>query len=60
MNEIFLGLALGFTGASFSWMLVKPLLQVNWIANLYHWDESSVYVWVQRAIAAIFTILWWL
>lgn len=60
MNELWLGLALGFAGASFSWMLVKPLLSIEWVASKYYGDESFLYVWVQRAIAGIFAILWWL
>lgn len=60
MNEIFFALALGFAAASFSWVLVEPLLSIPIIRDNFNYRKASLYIWTQRAIAAIFAILWWL
>lgn len=60
MNELWLGLAIGFAGASFSWILVEPIAKVNWLNAYFFGNEKALYIWTQRALAGVFTILWWL
>lgn len=58
MNELWLGLALGFTGASFSYLITKPLSKIEWLNEYYCCKGNGLCIWTQRAIALVFTILW--
>lgn len=60
MNELWLGLAIGFTLSSFSWIVVEPLAKVEWLASYFYGNEQALYIWTQRALAAVFVILWWI
>lgn len=60
MNELWLGLAIGFAIASFSWVWVEPFAKINCLKVYFYGNEQALYIWTQRVIAAVFTILWWI